>query len=302
MDELDQSIVTATEADDFRTSNQLILRRKLKFIQCRNEVVEEGLHKAYSKKLQDSQLEIFCISNTLYEESVAKQDTGLVDASGIPALRRFCYGTTASAQLISTKNFLESQLGNLLCSVQIWLDKNQDKFLADIQKATFATTINESKQKGKILFLQFEDKLKSLVKIEIHNFGRHLNCGWTKAAQEEAEKHTLCNNSIYSAFCRRDGYYKAKDNAFKNWNQDIIRKMRMELESQWDEVFEEATKLFVNIQVETAKLFSDIIEAINREESTVPSSSTLVAATGHRERDLRCSLLNNMYAMTDELK
>jgi hypothetical protein len=65
---------------------------------------------------------VFCVSNRWYEEYTRKSDPTAVNASGIPALRSYCYSLTAQSQLDAAKNFLESRIPNLLCSLQMQLE------------------------------------------------------------------------------------------------------------------------------------------------------------------------------------
>ena len=44
----------------------------------------------------------------------------MVQASGVPELRRFCHKITADAQLLEAKHFLRSKLSSLLSSMEIW--------------------------------------------------------------------------------------------------------------------------------------------------------------------------------------
>jgi hypothetical protein len=50
----------------------------------------------------------------------------MVQASGIPALRSFCYSVTAQKQLLEARHFLSPRLGALLNSMQIWVDGLQN--------------------------------------------------------------------------------------------------------------------------------------------------------------------------------
>ena len=90
-------------------------------IKARNEHVKEGLQKAYAAKAPGEKLDVFCISNTTYEKYAEKGNAQLVDASGIPQLRKFCQSITAEAQFREALHFLRSTLPNLLNSVELWV-------------------------------------------------------------------------------------------------------------------------------------------------------------------------------------
>lgn len=85
--------------------------------------VKEGLQQAYSSKVPEGELEVFCVSNTLYEKYARKGNIEMVQGSGIPELRRFCYAITAHAQLLEAKHFLSSMLSSVLNSAELWATK-----------------------------------------------------------------------------------------------------------------------------------------------------------------------------------
>jgi hypothetical protein len=60
------------------------------------------------------------VSNKWYEKYCPKGNTEFVEASGIPALRRFCHTVTADAQLNEAKHFLRSRLSALLNTLDLW--------------------------------------------------------------------------------------------------------------------------------------------------------------------------------------
>jgi hypothetical protein len=65
-------------------------------------------------------LDVFCVSNKLYEKHSRKGNTGLVLASGIPDVRRFCHSIMAEAQLREATHFLQSSLFGLVNSLEMW--------------------------------------------------------------------------------------------------------------------------------------------------------------------------------------
>jgi hypothetical protein len=89
-------------------------------VDARNHHVKDGLQRAYASKVPGGRLEVFCVSNTTYEKFSKKGNAAMVRASGVPELRRFCHTITADAQLLEAKNFLQSTLSSLLCSVELW--------------------------------------------------------------------------------------------------------------------------------------------------------------------------------------
>jgi hypothetical protein len=91
-------------------------------VQARNDQVVEGLQSAYAAKVPGGSLSVFCVSNETYKKFTRKGNLDMIQASGIPALRSFCYSITAQSQLLESKFFLTSRLGGLLNSLQIWVE------------------------------------------------------------------------------------------------------------------------------------------------------------------------------------
>lgn len=86
--------------------------------------MKKGLQAAYASKMPGSLLEVFCVSNTLYEKYTGKGCNDLVRSmittSGIPELRRFCQSITSDSRLLEAKHFLQSKLSSLLNSMEVW--------------------------------------------------------------------------------------------------------------------------------------------------------------------------------------
>lgn len=97
-----------------------VLSLELLLIEARNDHVKEGLQQAYAAKAPDGKLDVFCVSNKLYDKYSRKGNTRLVVASGIPEIRRFCHSITAEAQLGEARHFLQSALFSLLNSLNMW--------------------------------------------------------------------------------------------------------------------------------------------------------------------------------------
>jgi hypothetical protein len=100
-----------------------LIRRQILFKEARNGHVQAGLRKAHAAKIPGGKLDVFCVSNRLYEKESGKGNTDLVTASGIPQLRSFCRLIAADTQLQEAKHFLQSSLYSLVNSLQLWSTK-----------------------------------------------------------------------------------------------------------------------------------------------------------------------------------
>jgi hypothetical protein len=99
--------------------------RQFLLVQARNDQVVEGLQSAYAAKVPGGSLPVFCVSNETYKKFTRKGNLDMVRASGIPALRSFCYSITAQSQLLESKYLLTSRLESLLNSLHIWVESCQ---------------------------------------------------------------------------------------------------------------------------------------------------------------------------------
>lgn len=88
--------------------------------------MRKELQAAYRSKVPREQLEVFCVSNTMYEKFSKKANSdmvrNMVTGSGIPELRRFCQSITAEARLLEAKHFLRSSLPSMLDSLDVWIN------------------------------------------------------------------------------------------------------------------------------------------------------------------------------------
>jgi hypothetical protein len=158
-------------------------------VQARNDQVVEGLQSAYAAKVPGGSLSVFCVSNETYKKFTRKGNLDMIQASGIPALRSFCYSITAQLQLLESKFFLTSRLGSLLNSLQIWVEsyqqdlagrsvrssKSAGDYLAEIEtevrdSSHFLQRANRRQIPG--IFQRAEDGLKEIFQDQLFEFTR----------------------------------------------------------------------------------------------------------------------------------
>jgi hypothetical protein len=87
-------------------------------------MVEEQLNRLYSGMVVNGNLEIFCVSNTEYNDSRGEEYTiarPRIELSGIPALRQYCHLIPAKTQFEAVSAYLEHQVPSLLSSIRQWL-------------------------------------------------------------------------------------------------------------------------------------------------------------------------------------
>jgi hypothetical protein len=92
------------------------------YVEARNNYVKQQLRAAYQERIPNGNLDVFCISNTVYQEHSETGNVDMIEKSGVPELRRFCRKITARAQLLQALHFMRSEVPSLLNSIKIWVD------------------------------------------------------------------------------------------------------------------------------------------------------------------------------------
>ncbi|KAK7224376.1 hypothetical protein V2G26_012379 [Clonostachys chloroleuca] len=248
LERLDRDIETAKASGNKELKKTLKRRRELLFIEARNRHVKDGLQAAYSSKVPRNRLDVFCVSNKMYEKYSRKGNGEFIEASGIPDLRKFCFQITADAQLLEAKRFLKSSLFNLLTSFEVCLNSlasssNDDVALMTSKKlADDAISATERLSSAAVKNLQtdfmacFEDQIMKL------SDNRHPE--WMFAAETEVLKWETRHWSQFNAWCLHDGNHETDGREREDWNAKIIWKMRSELEYQWEVLEQERSEVF----------------------------------------------------------
>ncbi|KFZ06243.1 hypothetical protein V501_07587 [Pseudogymnoascus sp. VKM F-4519 (FW-2642)] len=263
MTKLDKDIKEAKAQGNKALKKHLKRKQQLLLISARNTHVKEGLQRAYSSKVPNGGLEVFCVSNTTYGKYTIKGNVEMVQASGIPELRRFCYTMTAHAQLLEARHFLSSMLSSLLNSAEL-----------------LATKPTESQQPT-------ETGLDESMLLAVNN-------GKTEgrlSVQKRIPGH-LSGAGSYAS--RHDGYHYTEKRGKVNWNAELIWKMRMEMAFQWETLEEDIPTLFKDL-LQSAKAPLLALQSEMREKCFSP---LLVEGINFRIQSLtyRCSLAEQNFA------
>ncbi|KFY44996.1 hypothetical protein V494_01204 [Pseudogymnoascus sp. VKM F-4513 (FW-928)] len=244
MTKLDKDIKEAKERSNKPLKKQLKREQKLLLINARNTHVKEGLQRAYSSKVPNGGLQVFCVSNTTYGKYVKKGNVEMVQASGIPELRRFCYTMTAYAQLLEARHFLSSMLSSLLNSAELFAAKpieSQQPAEAGLDESMFLAVNN-----GKTEALRAVSRSKSEFRETFRELVLTLLDQQSEAWETVAEQTSASWNS-YNAWCRHDGCHYTEKRGNVNWNAELIWRMRMEMAFQWETLEEDIPTLFNNL-------------------------------------------------------
>lgn len=99
-------------------------RCKQYIIPLRNTEVEQSLRETYSSYAEETQLSIFCVSNTMYwknRQAMEQNAQPSLELSGIPALRRYCIGIVAESHLSETVQYIKDTVPVFIGSMELWL-------------------------------------------------------------------------------------------------------------------------------------------------------------------------------------
>ncbi|EON64079.1 hypothetical protein W97_03309 [Coniosporium apollinis CBS 100218] len=253
MDSLDVEIQAARNANNLSLTERLQRRQKFLLVDARNERVKDGLQEGYRTKVPGGMLEVFCVSNTTYEKYSAEGVVDMVNASGIPELRRFCYSVTAEAQFLEAKHFLQSRLSSMLSSIQLWTTRCPDGSVNQLQEyipesglpvdwcvalRDSTRTISETRTENRATFWEDAAKDKGLEWFSV--------CSYSSKSRKW--RHSLTKSqwhqSQYNAWCQNNGNHSTDKLDHVCWNAELIWKMRMELDLEWDILEEEIPDIF----------------------------------------------------------
>ena len=93
-------------------------------ISTRNALVTADLGRTYRSQTPDSNLRVFCASNTLYwEHRDDRADRALpfLRLSGILDIRRHCTALVSESQLRMATSYMRDSIPELLSNVELWV-------------------------------------------------------------------------------------------------------------------------------------------------------------------------------------
>ncbi|TGO07985.1 hypothetical protein BTUL_0233g00180 [Botrytis tulipae] len=236
MNLIDKDIENAKRRGDKSLKERLERKKLWLFIEARNRHVTKGLQAAYRQKTINAHLDVFCISNTTYEDYVEKGDNEMIQKSGIPELRRFCRKITASAQLLQALHFMRSKLPSLLNSITLWLESVQA--VSQVQNDDTGTLVldcyERSRKEATASITKYHREFRNALQNDIICFFNGESVQWEATAKERAEEWAEWHHQSYNAWCRNSGEHATVARGYRNWNAEILERMRVELKTKWD--------------------------------------------------------------------
>lgn len=303
MAKLDKEIETAKAVGD-RVAKKAAKRKQERILmQARNDHVKEGLQRTYAADMEGRALDVFCVSNTMYQKYCPKGNSESVMASGIPDLRRFCHSMTADAQLGESKHFLQSKLSTLINSLELWTSSYQNTQLeeeVDLGESIYDTLNNVIREVPDSVS-EFRQGFNTCFQEQIMDLLAKRDQHWEQVASGEGRKWHSWHWTQYRAWCRNNGDHQTAGRDHEDWNAKIIWKMRMELEYQWDLVEDEAPEVF-SILLDTTKSLLEELKMTIQDYTTSDYVTPLVSSIDFQIQNLEYLIKREERTFVGEVK
>jgi hypothetical protein len=266
----DRAKLSALESDqrnaNQKADKQMFAQNLHDFVTAfRDERVKQGLRDAYAQQFKNQHFEVFITSNTTYEMASENNDTQLLQSSGIPDLRRFCYFLAADEQHAQYKHYLKTLVAGLLNSIQMWIEYHDDRFaIAHRELKDMVESKVRSLESG------LQEANQTVEKEALESFQNVRGCDrsisrWQAASLEKETvysdvRHSGWRWNQYAAWCRRGGDYSTKARGPANWDHEYICEIREDLQGPFQPfknelsgIFEDLIKIKVRKEYEKLK-------------------------------------------------
>ncbi|KAF2811457.1 uncharacterized protein BDZ99DRAFT_413910 [Mytilinidion resinicola] len=211
-------------------------------IERQNHSVATKLIDRYAMDVQMADLKIFCVSNKDYFEHRHDEQNRAelrLELSGILGLRRYCHSIPAEAQFIAAAAFIEHEAPALVGSLRQWSvagsDQVPEKVAEDLRHLMKQTeeVLTKKLVLGSSEIQVAKNNLNREFAASIVHPIREQRHDWIKAATEVSREWIVYKPSAFAAFCRKYGNHETRAVGAHKWNEDLIRVMRLQLESNW---------------------------------------------------------------------
>ncbi|EEY16449.1 conserved hypothetical protein [Verticillium alfalfae VaMs.102] len=186
-------------------------------IESRNRQVIEQLRSQYSSSVPNGDLEVHCVSNTLYSDKRDKtRDEALpfINLSGIPALRRHCIGLVADAQSREVLNYIQKDIPALISELDIWVQNG-------------AGTLDAERRRD----------IREVVNAVEHGIQSALNKNSSRIRTISSLANATFESKVYKVtykmFCGNFGYHSTPKQAVQSWNHQAMHAMTLDLSTRW---------------------------------------------------------------------
>ncbi|KAL2430402.1 hypothetical protein ABEF95_006730 [Exophiala dermatitidis] len=244
MARLEEELKNAKAMDNEALAKALKRQQKTMLIRARNDHVTTALQAAYASEVRGGKLDVFCVSNKLYDKYRSSHDADLLQISGIADLQQFCTSTTKDARLLRVQNFLRSELACLLTSVDLWathpLGTGTSSQMHNALRGAVAglrwQALNEVTATG---IMEGSNSLHQDFVQNLFNFFERRNDEWEREAAQQSRQWTGWQWSRLKAWVLRYGSHTTVKGDKIDWNAELIWKSRTELDFQWSLLLED---------------------------------------------------------------
>ncbi|CAI6339181.1 unnamed protein product [Periconia digitata] len=230
-----------SDINKYRAGKRFELQRHL--ITVRNRSVSRGLRKKYAEHPAARNLQIFCVSNTMYEEKrhdlVAEVKPHL-QLSGIIELRRHCMGISAESYLRQTKEYINHRVSAFVASLELWAqtslgDMNEERNQQVLQVVSaaqeYTNKLTRPDSRLAALSESLHSEFESCVSLKLRDKKRTVR--WVEDAAQIAKKWNKWYASSYKAFCLNFGEHSTKTVRRCSWNELAMSTMFKDMKYIW---------------------------------------------------------------------
>ncbi|KAK5999130.1 hypothetical protein PT974_01519 [Cladobotryum mycophilum] len=241
LQQIELDIAVAKDYGDPARAKELGQMCKLMLVDARNEHVKQKLREAYAANIPNQNLDVFCVSNKWYEKHCEDGNVPFVVASGVPELRKYCRVAAADVQLREARHFLEASLVSVINSVEMYAsDTISTESIKKIEGALDKTTTSVHRAID-----VFISDFNSCFETQIIKFADERHSRWVEAAEGQWQQWSRWSHNQFRAWRRNNGEYSTRSRGPENWNNKIIRPMRVDMRPLWNLV-EESIPVFAD--------------------------------------------------------
>ena len=261
---LEKELMQATKRSDSKLKKQYRQELRHLYMQARNDHVISSLQRAYTKDTKGKALDVLCVSNSVYTKGSLVRNVPEILASNIPTLRQRCHSIVADIRLAESNNFLLSTLPGFVESVVLWyklLTQPKKSFEEAFRNALdkidcdFRPAIQNQ-------FAETKEALAGLFSDQISAMMESRNGHWDKAALTQSRDWTSWHWKSYDAFVRNDGTHWTPAVGSRRWNNEMLWKMREELQLPWNIIEEEIPSELGKLKEYTKNQLEQLAEAV----------------------------------------
>ncbi|KAI0509571.1 hypothetical protein F5B22DRAFT_657953 [Xylaria bambusicola] len=272
-------------------------------ITTRNKAVEKKLTGQYKHEVPGNRLKVFCASNSIYwdwRQENRDQAMPHLELSGVLAIRLHCMAMVSESQYAASIKYMRDDIGVLLGELNLWVQSGQGSLSAE-RKEKVRSTLGTLERKlylelcGRSSKLNIANSYKQEFDTKLYRLqGDRVN-GWSVTAKHASNDWTGWHHASYAAFCRNFGTHHTAKVGSRNWNEEIIEQMVVDLSAPWEQ-------LQFNLDIkrdDITEFIGDIFEEadtfLDAELNDSPETANSISSTlGALQRVLAADVENNL--------